>query len=481
MMRFARPICAAVALLASAASSFSQTSLQGGPGAPGHAPMYSGQGSPVILQDSGPAGGGKPGVGLSELLVAARGTGTPPYVAQGTGPLGTLGCFYDAPITNVAGYHYLCFSPNAQGGPLIAYGAAGGATPLGLQLGMNGVVVPFSTATNGIVVAATPVGNAINGALLFDNAGILGNGLAAGDCTTAFSTTINFTCTKTNGTAFGALATVVAGTGVATATAINVGSAGAVVVNGGALGTPSSGVGTNLTGTAAGLTAGNVTTNANLTGAVTSTGNATSLGSFSSANLRGALTDETGTGAAYFQGGDIGTPSAGVGTSLTALNASNLGSGTVPAARTSGHQNGTATNDNAATGEIGEYITASVVQGSAASVTNGTAANVTSISLTAGDWDVWGIVAYIPGASTNYTLLTASVSTTSATTGVIGQLGRTDAAFGAGAVGGSNNGISVLPIRISLAGTTTVYLVADAFFTVSTMSAYGQIAARRRR
>ena len=41
-----------------------------------------------------------------------------------------------------------------------------------------------------------------------------------------------------------------------------------------ALGTPASGVMTNVTGTASGLTAGNVTTNANLTGEVTSTGNA---------------------------------------------------------------------------------------------------------------------------------------------------------------------------------------------------------------
>jgi len=44
-----------------------------------------------------------------------------------------------------------------------------------------------------------------------------------------------------------------------------------------ALGTPASGVATNLTGTASGLTAGNVTTNANLTGPVTSVGNATSI------------------------------------------------------------------------------------------------------------------------------------------------------------------------------------------------------------
>jgi hypothetical protein len=39
----------------------------------------------------------------------------------------------------------------------------------------------------------------------------------------------------------------------------------------------------------------------------------------SSANLRSLLSDETGTGLAYFQGGDIGTPSAGVATNLTGL------------------------------------------------------------------------------------------------------------------------------------------------------------------
>jgi hypothetical protein len=67
------------------------------------------------------------------------------------------------------------------------------------------------------------------------------------------------------------------GTGVAAAMGVNIGATGAPVVLGGALGTPSSGVATNLTGTAAGLTAGNVTTNANLTGEVTSVGNATTM------------------------------------------------------------------------------------------------------------------------------------------------------------------------------------------------------------
>lgn len=89
------------------------------------------------------------------------------------------------------------------------------------------------------------------------------------------------------------IATGVAGLGanVATALAVAVGSAGAPVVFNGAGGTPSSMTGTNITGTAAGLTAGNVTTNANLTGHVTSTGNAAVLGSFTLAQLNTAISD----------------------------------------------------------------------------------------------------------------------------------------------------------------------------------------------
>ena len=75
----------------------------------------------------------------------------------------------------------------------------------------------------------------------------------------------------------------------------------------------------------ANLTASNVSTNANLTGAITSTGNATILGtaSFTSANLAGALTDETGTGSAVFATSPtlvtpaLGTPTALVGTNIT--------------------------------------------------------------------------------------------------------------------------------------------------------------------
>ena len=95
--------------------------------------------------------------------------------------------------------------------------------------------------------------------------------------------------------------------------------ASAVAVTGGTI--------NGVTGTASGLTAGNVTTNANLTGAVTSVGNATSLGSFTSAQLLGALTDETGTGANVFAISPVlTTPNLGVPSSVVLTNASGTAS-----------------------------------------------------------------------------------------------------------------------------------------------------------
>lgn len=64
--------------------------------------------------------------------------------------------------------------------------------------------------------------------------------------------------------------------------------------------------------------AATVTTNANLTGAVTSVGNAASLGSFTSAALATALTDETGTGANVFATSPtLVTPALGAATATT--------------------------------------------------------------------------------------------------------------------------------------------------------------------
>lgn len=108
----------------------------------------------------------------------------------------------------------------------------------------------------------------------------------------------------------GFLSKTTPGTGVLTALGVNIGSAGAPVLFNGALGTPSSGTATNLTGTAAGLTAG--TASAVAVGGITGlgTGVGTFLATPSSSNLASAVTDETGTGALVFGTNPVFTTSA---------------------------------------------------------------------------------------------------------------------------------------------------------------------------
>ena len=145
----------------------------------------------------------------------------------------------------------------------------------------------------------------VNYVLTSGGAGVAPSWAAASGGVTTFngSTTGLTPNTATSGaiTLGGTLAVANGGTGVTSST----GTAAVVLSNSPTLvtpllGTPTSGILTNCTGTASGLTAGNVTTNANLTGMVTSVGNAASLGSFTSAQLATALTDETGSGAAVF-------------------------------------------------------------------------------------------------------------------------------------------------------------------------------------
>jgi hypothetical protein len=143
---------------------------------------------------------------------------------------------------------------------------------------------------------------------------------------------------------------------------------------------------------------------------------------------------------------------------------------------------GTAANDNAAAGQIGEVISSQVLEGSAVALTTSVVANITSISLTPGDWDVRGHVSFVSAATTSVTRVIGGISETTAARDVVGMNTETGSVFAAVVPGAINAfKLPVGPTRKSLATTTTIYLVALGTFTVDTMSAYGSIVARRMR
>jgi hypothetical protein len=186
-------LLAALVVALSVAPAFGQAILQGGPWAPGRAPMYVGQsGSQPIVQDSGPASGGGIGLGLAEQLLQIRSaTNTYPAANAGTGQFLTNWCDYDGPTTNATGYHFLCMSPNAQGGGLIAYGAAGGASTLSLAFNVNGTTYPFPFSIGGILGPGTSI---VNDVACWNNI----TGTLLKDCGAAVSTSTNNTWTGTN-------------------------------------------------------------------------------------------------------------------------------------------------------------------------------------------------------------------------------------------------------------------------------------------
>lgn len=139
---------------------------------------------------------------------------------------------------------------------------------------------------------------------------------------------------------------------------------------------------------------------------------------------------------------------------------------------------GTTTNDNASTGYVGEYISSTVLVGSAVAMTSTIIANITSISLTAGDWDVWGSIATNVTGSTTTSQVTGWTSTTSSAFpinpnggGIINLITPISA--------GQSINLPIGMMRLSLASTTTVYLSAFIVFANSTLSTYGFIGSRR--
>lgn len=140
---------------------------------------------------------------------------------------------------------------------------------------------------------------------------------------------------------------------------------------------------------------------------------------------------------------------------------------------------GTTTNDNAATGFVGEYVEQTRAVASTTGLTTATDKDVTATApqLTAGDWEITGFVGF-SGTSTTVTKMIASVSTTA------NSQGATDGSltFFGGLTANLNLSDYTLIIptyRVSISASTTYHLVASATFVGGTVNVYGRIAARR--
>jgi hypothetical protein len=121
---------------------------------------------------------------------------------------------------------------------------------------------------------------------------------------------------------------------------------------------------------------------------------------------------------------------------------------------------------NAAAGYVGEFITTS---GGPVGLASATAANCCTLTLQPGDWNVWGIAQ-----------LTPSVNMSSASVGITIASATFQVPYFALNIAGLTTSILSAPMqRISISTVTTVWVVVQVAFASGTVSATGNIYARR--
>ena len=262
----------------------------------------------------------------------------------------------------------------------------------------------YASSTSVLTTGTLPVASGGTGLTSGTSGGVLYYSAAG---TLASSSALAANALVVGGGAGTAPSTITTGTGVVTALGVNTGSAGAFVVNGGALGTPSSGTLTSCTGLPVSTGISGLGTNV-----------ATFLATPSSANLAAAVTDETGSGSLVFATSPtlttpiLGTPTSGNLSNCTADGTNSVGYRNIPQSgsdKTSSY--------TLATTDVGKFIgvgtSGSIVvpnstfaAGDVVSIFNNTTGNVTITTNPTSS--------YIAGANTtksSVTLATRGVAT----------------------------------------------------------------------
>lgn len=133
---------------------------------------------------------------------------------------------------------------------------------------------------------------------------------------------------------------------------------------------------------------------------------------------------------------------------------------------------------DAAIGVVGEYVETAVAS-PGVTLTTATSKTVGSVSLTAGDWDISGTVTFGGNVATNVTQFRGGSSQTNNTLGGNGTVFVDFRPGGAVMFTVNDPSYAIPTVRMSLGATTTVYLVANAVFTVNSCTAYGVLRCRR--
>jgi hypothetical protein len=126
---------------------------------------------------------------------------------------------------------------------------------------------------------------------------------------------------------------------------------------------------------------------------------------------------------------------------------------------------------NAAAGQVGEYLSTLVT--AAVGIASSTWTTIGALTLTPGDWDVWGQIGHAPAAAA--TQVYGELDTLTTPTGAVSDSISYATSY---VYNGSSCYMALTPVRLSITANTTVYLHA---YCNNTSSVTGKIQARRRR